>query len=111
METIIAIKKLIAFLKTATLIPKYFFSTGNVRMPTIISVVVNAEITIYETPFCLRIPLKGNAINPGIMLIEPKSNAIKAPTYLLPFDKYFEMSHFIEAIQWNYKKYAIKKML
>ena len=86
-----AIKKLRTFLNTATLVPKYAFSTGKVSIPTIMSVVVNAEITINETPFCFRIPPSGNAINPGIMVIEPKSEAIRMPIYLLPFDKYFEI--------------------
>jgi hypothetical protein len=54
-----AIKKLITFLIMVTFIPKYSFSTGAVRMPTIIKVVVKAAKTIYATPFSNKIALSG----------------------------------------------------
>ena len=54
---------------------KYFLSTGKVIIPTIIKVVVKAEITINGT-FCSRkIPANGKVIKPGIIVIEPKTEA------------------------------------
>ena len=53
---------------------------------------VKPDMTMYGTPFCLRIPLKGNAINPGIRVIEPKSDAIIRLMYLFSFDKCLDIT-------------------
>ena len=88
----IAVMKDSVFLMMVILMPKYSLSMGNVNIPTIISVVVNAESTMYETPFSSRIPHSGKVINPGMNVIEPITDAIITDIPLLYWVRYREIT-------------------
>ena len=62
------------------------------RTPTIIKVVVKADSTIYSTPFSNRIPHRGKEIKPGIIVMEPKKEAMRTPVILPLFPSVFEMT-------------------
>jgi hypothetical protein len=79
--------------------PKYFFSKGTVRTPTIINVVVKADKTMYGTPLDNKAPHKGKATNPGINVIEPKIDAKNIPKTLPPW-----LSPSRRATNWSFTK-------
>ncbi|MCU0473721.1 MAG: hypothetical protein MUC93_10205 [Bacteroidales bacterium] len=74
-----ATARLTRFLITLTFHPKNFTSTGRVRKPVIIRVVMKTAITEYATPLSINIPQRGYAINPGIKATDPNRAAVIQP--------------------------------
>jgi hypothetical protein len=74
-----AAARLTRFLITLTFHPKNLTSTGRVRNPVIIRVVIKTAITEYATPLSISIPQRGYAINPGINATDPISEAVTQP--------------------------------
>ncbi len=79
--------KLRRFLNIVIFVPKYSFSSGNVKIPTVIKVPVKADKIVYDTPFESRIAHIGKATNPGIKAIDPSPDAIKREVSLFSPDK------------------------
>lgn len=65
--------KLKLFLITVNLVPNAFFSSGNVTMPTIVSVVKNATAGMTLTPADTNVPTSGKAIKAGTNVIVPNA--------------------------------------
>ena len=66
-------KKLNPFLVAVNLSPNSRFSSGNVTIPTIVSVVKNATEGTILTPASTSVPTSGKAIKAGISVIVPNA--------------------------------------
>ncbi len=71
--------KLKMFLNNANFFPSILISKGKVIKPTIVNVVMNAEIAVIDAPFSKKDADRGNANTAGICIKAPSNPVKKTP--------------------------------